>query len=467
MFERKIIDELKSIVGERYVLSSPEDLVAYSYDATFTSARPELVVLPANTEEVSSIIEVANRAMLPVVPRGMGTGLAAGSIPFSGEIILSLTRMDRLLDLDRENMMVTAEAGIITSELADAVAREGYFYPPDPSSVDHSTLGGNVACNAGGAHCLKYGITGDYVMALEVVLADGRVMRVGGKTIKNVTGYDLVSLLVGSEGTLAVITEVTVRFISAPETERTAQAIFPRLTDAGRAINAVLASGANPSLVEIMDETAIKSVEEYLHIGLPLDVEAILLIQTDGGAAEAARGIETAAEICRQSGAREVRVADTPQESDEMWKARKAISGSLGRIRPNKLGEDITVPHSAVPETIVRIKEISAKRDLPIVIFGHAGDGNLHPNILFDKRDQEEYERVKAAVGDLFRAAVEVGGSLSGEHGVGVLKRPYLEMALGSVAVEMQQRIKRVWDPNNILNPGKVLPDSVSVSRWG
>ena len=458
MLDQNIIDELKSIVGERHVLTSPEDLVAYSYDATFTSARPNLVVLPDSTQEVSEVLKVANRELIPVVPRGMGTGLAAGSIPFGGGIVLPLTRMDRLLEFDHDNMMATAEAGIITSELSDAVAREGYFYPPDPTSDYYSTLGGNVACDAGGAHCLKYGITGHYVMALEVVLADGRVMRVGGKATKNVTGYDLVRLLVGSEGTLAVITEVTVRFIAAPETERTAQAIFPQLTDAGRAINAVLASGVNPSMVEIMDETAIKSVEEYLNIGLPLDVEAILLIQTDGNEADAVRGIETAAEICRQNGAREVRVAATPEESEEMWKARSSISGSLGRIRPNKLGEDVTVPHSAVPEMIARIKEISIKWGLPIVIFGHAGDGNLHPNILFDKRDPEEMERVEEVVGDLFRAAVEVGGSLSGEHGVGVLKRPYLEMAMGPLAVEMQKRIKRAWDPNNILNPGKIFP---------
>jgi glycolate oxidase len=294
-------------------------------------------------------------------------------------------------------------------------------------------------------------------MALEAVLADGRIMRVGGKATKNVTGYDLVHLLIGSEGTLAVITQATVRFIAKPETERMAQAIFPKLTDAGRAINAVVASGANPSMVEIMDETAIKSVEEFLHLGLPLDVEAILLIQTDGDEADAVRGIEIAAEICRQNGAREVLVAATPEERKDMWLARGSISGSLGRIRPNKLGEDVTVPHSAVPEMIAKIKEISAKRDLPIVIFGHAGDGNLHPNILFDKRDQDEWQRVEAAVGDLFRAAVEVGGSLSGEHGVGTLKKPYLEMALGPIAVEMQKSIKQAWDPNNILNPGKIF----------
>jgi glycolate oxidase len=458
MLDPKTIAELKSIVGEQYVLTTPEDLVAYSYDATFTSAKPDVVLLPDSTHQVSEVLKVANREVIPVVTRGMGSGLAAGSIPFSGGIVLALTRMDRLLEIDYDNMMITAEAGIIASELADAVAREGYLYPPDPSSDSYSTLGGNIACNAGGARCLKYGITGHYVMALEVVLADGRIMRLGGKATKNVTGYDLVHLIVGSEGTLAVVTEATVRFITAPETERMAQAFFPKLTDAGRAINAVLASGANPSMIEIMDETAIRSVEEFLHMGLPLDIEAILLIQTDGDEADATRGIEVAAEICRRNGANHVHVATTLQERTDMWLARGSVSGSLGRIRPNKLGEDVTVPHSAVPEMIVRIKEISAKHNLPIVIFGHAGDGNLHPNILFDKRDEEEFKRVKAAVDDLFRAAVEVGGSLSGEHGVGVLKLPYLEMALGPVAIEVQKRIKQALDPLNILNPGKVLP---------
>jgi glycolate oxidase len=462
-----ITDELKSIVGEQYVLTSPEDLVAYSYDATFTSARPNMVVLPANTQEVSEVLKVANREVIPVVTRGMGTGLAAGSIPFGGGMVLTLTRMDRLLDIDYDNMMVTAEAGIITSELADAVAKQGYFYPPDPSSDHYSTLGGNIACNAGGAHCLKYGITGHYVMALEVVLADGRVMRVGGKATKNVTGYDLVHLLVGSEGTLAIITEATVKFIAAPRSERTAEAIFPKLTDAGKAINAVLASGVGPAILEIMDETAIESVEDYLHLGLPLDVEAILLIQTDGDETDVVRDIDAVVNICRQSGARKVRVAATPEESEELWRARHSISGSLGRIRPNKLGEDITVPRSAIPEAIRRIKAISAKHGLPIVVFGHAGDGNLHPNILFDKRDEEECKRVESAVGDLFRAAVEVGGSLSGEHGVGVLKRPYLEMAMGSVAVEMQKRIKQAWDPNNILNPGKIFTEHPESRKGG
>jgi glycolate oxidase len=457
MLDTRVIKQFEKIVGKKHALTSPEDLMCYAYDSTFAEHRPDVVVLPTTTEEVSAIVQIANREAIPIVPRGMASGLAAGSIPFSGGVALSLTLMNRLLEIDRENMMATAQAGVITATLAEEVARYGYFYPPDPSSIRHSTLGGNVACNAGGPRCLKYGITGDYVMALEVVLADGRVMRVGGKAIKNVTGYDLVSLFVGSEGTLGIITEVTVKLIAMPEAKRTAQVIFPKLEDASKAVNAVLLGGIVPATLELMDETAINCVEDYMHLGLPRDAEAILVIETDGDEADATRDMGVVAQICHEHGASEVRVAQTPGEADELWRARRSISGSLGRRRPNKLGEDISVPRSAIPEMIARIKQISTKHNLPIVIFGHAGDGNLHPNILFDKRDEEEWQRVEAAVGDLFRAAVEVGGTLSGEHGVGVLKRPYLEMALGATSVEMQKRIKQTWDPNNILNPGKIF----------
>jgi glycolate oxidase len=289
------------------------------------------------------------------------------------------------------------------------------------------------------------------------VLADGRIIEVGGKAIKNVTGYDLVSLLVGSEGTLGIITEVTVKLLALPEAKRTAQVVFSELEEASKAINAVLQGGIVPATLELMDETAINSVEDFLNLGLPREAEAILIIETDGDEADAVRDMQVVVRTCREHGAGKVRVAQTPEESDELWQVRRNISGSLGRKRPNKLGEDISVPRSAIPEMIAKIKEISAKHDLPIVIFGHAGDGNLHPNILFDKQDEEEWQRVQAAVGDLFHAAVEVGGTLSGEHGVGTLKKPYLEMALGPIAVEMQKRIKQAWDPNNILNPGKIF----------
>jgi len=457
MLSENSLDDLRAIVGDEHLMTSPEALVCYSYDGTFHESLPDAVIHPGSTEEVAAILKLCNRERIPVIPRGMASGLAAGTVPLDGGLVLNLVRLNRILEIDMDNMMATAQAGVITADFQAEVEKLGLFYPPDPSSIRHSTLGGNVACNAGGPRCLKYGITGDYVMALEVVLADGRIMRLGGKAIKNVTGYDLVSLFVGSEGTLGIVTEVTLKLVAYPEAKRTAQAVFPRLEDAAGAINAVLRGGIVPATLELMDETAINSVEDFLHLGLPRDAEAVLVIETDGDQADATRDMQVVAQICHKHGASEVRVAQTTEEGDELWRARRSISGSLGRKRPNKLGEDISVPRSAIPEMIARIKQISAKYDLPIVIFGHAGDGNLHPNILFDKRDEEEWQRVEAAVGDLFGAAVEVGGTLSGEHGVGLLKRPYLEMALGMTAVEMQKRIKQAWDPNNILNPGKIF----------
>lgn len=455
---RQIVEELQNIVGPEHVLTSPEDLICYSYDGTFTEHQPDVAVLPANTREVSEVLKVAYREGIPVVPRGAGSGLAAGSIPFSGGMVLSLTRMNRILEIDHANMMATAQAGVITADLAAAVEAEGLFYPPDPASIKHSTIGGNVATNAGGPRCLKYGVTGDYVMALEVVLADGQVFRTGGKAIKNATGYNLRQLLVGSEGTLGVVTEVTVKLLAKPQARRTALVTFPRLTDASQAINAVLGAGILPATLELMDETAINCVEDYLHIGLPRAAEAILVIETDGNEADAQRDIEAVADICRQGGASEVKVATTPAESNELWRARQSVSPSLGQKRPNKLGEDITVPRSAIPEMVARLKEISKKHELPIVIFGHAGDGNLHPNILFDRRNPDEWTRVEQAVGDIFAAAVELGGALSGEHGVGVLKRPYLEMNLGPIAIDVMRNIKKALDPKGILNPGKIFP---------
>jgi glycolate oxidase len=388
----------------------------------------------------------------------MASGLAAGVVPCDGGLLLNLTRINRILEIDRENMTATAQAGVITANLAAAVEAEGLFYPPDPASIRQSTLGGNVACNAGGPRCLKYGVTGDYVMALEAVLADGRVLRTGNKCIKNVTGYDLVHLLVGSEGTLAVVTEVTVKLVPKPQAKRTALAIYEDISQASAAVNDILLSGVLPSTLEIVDETAIHCVEEYMNLGLDCTADAMLLVETDGAPEIAEAEIQRVAQVCQVAGAREIQVAHDSAESDELWRARRSISPSLGRVRPNKLGEDIVVPRSAIPSMVARIKRISHQHNLPIVIFGHAGDGNLHPNILFDKRDPEESERVEAAVGDLFEAAVELGGTLSGEHGIGTLKRPYLEMALGTLAVEVMRGIKNALDPQGILNPGKVLP---------
>jgi glycolate oxidase len=455
-----IITRLQEAIGPHKVLTSLEDRIAYSYDGTFEQNLPDLAVLPESTEDVVAIVRIAAEHGVPLVPRGMASGLAAASVPFGGGIALSLTRMNRILEIDQENYTVRVEAGIITADLEAAVGELGLFYPPDPSSNEQSTIGGNIACNAGGPRCLKYGVTGDYVMGLTVVMPDAQVLETGGKAIKNVVGYDLTSLFVGSEGTLGVITEALLRLTPVPQYVRTARAEFPALEDAPRTVNAILHTGVVPATLELMDETAITCIEEAMGLGLPLDVEAILIIETDGSDEEAVlREIETVARVCRENGAREVIIAQTEEERDQLWRARRSVSPSLARKAPNKLGEDITVPRSAIPEAVRRIKAIGEDFGLPIVIFGHAGDGNLHPNILFDKRDETQWEKVEQIVGEIFQVALDLDGTLSGEHGVGTLKRPYMERALGALSLDVQRRIKEALDPQNILNPGKVLPD--------
>ena len=459
MIDQRIRKELSGIVGKKYVLFEPEDLVAYSYDGTFAEQRPDIVVQPDSAEQVSELMKVAVREEIPVVPRGMASGLAAASVPLDGGMVLDTCRMNRIIEIDEVNFTATVQAGVITQTLADTVAKKGLFYPPDPSSIKQSTLGGNAACNAGGPRCLKYGVTSDYVMGLTVVLADGRILKTGGKAIKNVTGYNLTQLFVGSEGTLGVITELILKLVPLPKVARTAKAIFPRLVDASNCVNDILAAGITPATIELMDETTISTIEEAMHLDLPLDVEAMLLIEADGMDEEAViKEIESIATICRASGARDVEVARTEQERAKLWTARRSISPSLARRAPNKLGEDISVPRSAIPDAVAAIKEISKKHDIPIAIFGHAGDGNLHPNILFDKRDPVQVEKMKKAAGEIFAVSVQLGGTLSGEHGVGNLKMPFLEQDIGPIFIDVMAKIKESLDPKNILNPGKVVP---------
>jgi glycolate oxidase len=455
----QFIEQLIAVVGKKHVLCTPEDLAVYSYDGTFAEGSPDVVVLPATIEEVSQVVKLAAAGRVPVVTRGMGSGLAAGSIPYpSGGMVISLTRMNHILEIDTENATVQTEAGVITADLQAAVEKIGLFYPPDPSSIKHSTVGGNIACNAGGPRCLKYGVTGDYVLGLTVVLADGRILKTGGKPIKDVTGYDLNGLFTGSEGTLGLITEALLRLIARPRYAKTALAEFASLHDASRTVNAILMAGVVPASLELMDQTAIICIEEAMQLGLNTNVEASLIIETDGADEQTTiNEIEVCARICRETGAQSVKLAQNETERTSLWKARRSISPSLARKSPNKLGEDITVPRSAIPEVVQRLRTISTKHGLPIVIFGHAGDGNLHPNILFDKRDPEQWHKAEEMVAEVFDASLAVGGTLSGEHGVGVLKRPYLERALGPVSIDVQQHIKQALDPLNILNPGKIF----------
>lgn len=458
MLDETILSELRAVVGEDYLLTSPEARVCYSFDGTFQEALPDAIASPLTTEQVSEILRICNRERIPVITRGMGSGLAAATVPFGGGLVLNMVRMNHILEIDRANMMARVEAGVITADFQAEVEKIGLFYPPDPSSIRHSTMAGNVACNAGGPRCLKYGVTGDYVKGLRVVLADGRILWTGGKPIKNATGYNLSQMFVGSEGTLGVITEVLVKLRTRPRHVRTATAVFDNLDVASQAVSAVLEAGLLPATMEMMDNTTINTIEDYLHMGLPRHAEAILIIESDGSDAQVVqREIEDTVEVCRKAGAVEVRIASDEAEHNELWRARRSVSGSLARKRPNKLGEDISVPRSAIPETVRRIKEISRTHSLPIVVFGHAGDGNLHPNILFDKNDPDEWARVQLAVADIFRLAIEVGGTLSGEHGVGVLKKPFLENAVGPLAIDVMRSLRRALDPNGILNPGKVF----------
>ncbi len=458
--DRSLIKRFEKITGKDGVLTAPEDLAVYAFDGTFEDHRPEVVLLPRTTAQVSEIVLLAGAEGLPVVARGMGSGLAAASVPFQGGITLALTRMNRILEIDQVNATARVEAGVVTADLQAAVEKVGLFYPPDPSSNRHSTIGGNIACNAGGPRCLKYGVTGNYVLGLTVVLADGQVLHTGSKCIKDVVGYDLNALFTGSEGTLGVITEALLRLTARPAFARTLLAEFPSLEDASRTVNAILHAGIVPAALELMDETAIACIEEAMHLDLPLDVEAVLLIESDGSdEGLLLQEIEAVGAICRANGARQAKIARDEDERARLWRARKSVSPALARKAPNKLGEDITVPRSAIPEAVRRLKAVSARFGLPIVIYGHAGDGNLHPTILFDRRQADQWAAAQQMAAEVFALALEVGGTLSGEHGVGALKRPYIEKALGPLSVALQKRIKAALDPSNLLNPGKVFPD--------
>jgi glycolate oxidase len=397
MVDKGIVQELRSICGAGQVLTAPADLICYGFDATFQTYRPDAVVLPAATAEVAAVLKLANQRGFTVTPRGAGTGLAGGAVPVQGGVVMSLARMNRLVELDRRNLQAVVEPGLVTLELQQAAERAGLFYPPDPASGRVSTIGGNLATNAGGPRCFKYGVTRDYVLGLEVVLPTGEILHTGGRTVKNVTGYDLTRLLVGSEGTLGVITRATLRLIARPETRQTLLAVFDRLEDAGRAVEAVVAAGVVPCSLELMDQATIGVVEAYLHAGLPVAAEAILLIEVDGYREAVARQAAEAARLCREAGAAQVRVAETEAEAAELWRARKAISPALARIQPIKVGEDVAVPPAMVPEFLRRFRYLREQLGLTAVVFGHAGDGNVHPNVVINPREPAEYEKVKGA----------------------------------------------------------------------
>jgi glycolate oxidase len=456
--DTKIVSELQQAVGSERCSTAPEDLVTYAYDGTWAETRPSVVAHPETTEQVTAILRVADHHRIPVVPRGSGTGLAGGALPVEGSLCLNLARMNRILEISTADTLAVVQPGVVTFDLQRAVEKQGFFYPPDPASVYQCTIGGNVATNAGGPRCLKYGVTGDYVLGIEVVLADGRVMRLGGRTIKDVAGYNLKQLFIGSEGTLGIITEITVRLIPTPAAQRTALAAFPKLADACLAVGHILQGGIVPLVTELMDQGTTRAIEEFKHLGLPTDVEALLLVAVDGDEALVEREIALVAGILGKSGAREVRHAQSAQDSEALWEARRSISAAIARLARNKLGEDITVPRSKIPEMVARLQAIGRANDLSLVVYGHIGDGNLHPTILCDRRDAAMMKRVEKAAAEVLEASVALGGTLTGEHGIGIFKRDHVATGINPIALGWMQEIKRLFDPHLIINPGKKLP---------
>ena len=448
---------LGRIVGAKNVEVRPAALVPYQTDATFGfSGVPLAVVRPGSTEEVAEVLSWANANHVPIVPRGAGTSLAAGAVPIHGGIVLALTRMNAILSIDPVDLTATVQAGVSTQTLAQAVAVHNLHYPPDPGSQRVSTLGGNVATNAGGLHGLKYGNTAGYVLGLEAVLADGQVIRAGGQLVKDVAGYDLVRLLTGSEGTLAVLTELTLALRPAPATSTTGLAYFADLESASDAVRGVIAAGVLPATLEFLDARCIGAVEDYAKLGLDTRAGALLLFGDDGSPAEVERTVAIMAQAMRDHGAASVQVATAVAESEALLAARRCALPALSRLGGATMLEDVGVPRSRLPELVRRIDEIAARHHVVIATFGHAGDGNAHPTGCFDPRDERQRERVAAAFADVFAAAIELGGTITGEHGVGAAKLPFLEAQLGAPHTALLARIKHAFDPEGILNPGKL-----------
>ncbi|NTU48784.1 MAG: FAD-binding protein, partial [Syntrophobacteraceae bacterium] len=450
------LDAIRAIVGPANVLFSPEECVCYSYDASKLKSVPDVVVFPASASEISELMKLANAERLPVFPRGAGTGMVGAAIPGNGGIVMVLTRLNRILEIDPDNMIGVVEPGVVTGEFQKALAPHDLFYPPDPASLAFSTIGGNIAMCAGGPRAVKYGVTRDYVLGLQVVLPTGAIIRTGTRTMKGVVGYDLTRLMVGSEGTLGIFTEITLRLIPSPESTRTMMAVFPLLEGAAQAVSRIIRERIVPSTIELMDQATIQVVENHLGIGLPVDAEAVLLIEIDGRPAVLDEDAAHITDICRRCGCSTVEVARSDEERDRLWKARRAVSPALGRIRPDKINEDVTVPRTRIPDLIRAIRKLADKYSLIIVCFGHAGDGNIHTNIMLDKTNDDERSRAAKAVEELFRTVLDLGGTLSGEHGIGIAKSPFLKWEIGEEGWETMWRIKKALDPLNVLNPGKM-----------
>jgi glycolate oxidase len=452
-----LLRDLEHLLGRDAVLSRPEDLLLYEYDGSVEVARPQCVVFPQSSNQVVKIVEMANRHKTPIVGRGAGTGLSGGALARQGGIIVSFARMNRILDMDTENRLAVVQPGVVNSDLSAAVAHAGLHFAPDPSSQKACTIGGNVSENAGGPHTLAYGVTTNHVLGLELVLPTGELVRVGGKTL-DAPGYDLCGLLVGSEGTLALVTEITVRLTRLPESVKTLLAIYDRVDDATESVVEITARGITPAACEMLDGWTLRAVEAWVHAGFPLDSAAVLLIEVDGLREAAEEHATAVTEVCRQHGAREVRVARDEKERELLWKGRKNAFGAVGRLSPTYYVQDGVIPRTKLPQTLREIDRIGKANGFEIGNIFHAGDGNLHPIILFDARDEKQFERAVATADQIIKFCIEMGGAITGEHGVGMEKDRLMPLLFSEDDMALMRRVRDAFNPQGLLNPAKIFP---------
>ncbi|MBI4596686.1 MAG: FAD-binding protein [Candidatus Tectomicrobia bacterium] len=452
-----IITNLKSIVGTANFSDSQVDKICYSYDATTRKFQPDAVIQPENALQISEILKLANIHEFPVIPRGAGSGFSGGSLAVEGGIVLDMTRMNRIISINKQDLLAIVEPGVVTGDFQKQVEALGLFYPPDPSSLKFCTMGGNVAEGAGGPRAMKYGVTGHYVLGLEVVFPEGEITRIGRQTVKGVAGYDLTSLMVGSEGTLGVITKIWLRLLPMPRSSKTMLLVFRELAQAGELVAKIIALGIIPCTLELMDREAMQCVEEYARVGFPEAGEASLLIEVDGTETAVREEAQRILELAGQAECLEIRQARNEQEREALWLARRSISPALRKLGPTKFNEDVVVPRSRIPLFLVGLRELASKYSLKMVNFGHAGDGNIHVNIMTDERNLDEMKRVHLALEDLFRLTIEMEGTITGEHGVGITKAPYLKWETGDIALGIMRKLKGTLDPKGILNPGKIF----------
>lgn len=456
----QVVSELIHIVGKDNVLTAMSDRITHSYDATQEKHLPDVVVYAASTEEVSRVVKLANRLKIPILPRGAGSGFTGGTLPVRGGIVLVLTKMDRIIDIDTENLTAEVEPGVVTAELQRQVEKLGLFYPPDPASKEFSTLGGNVAECAGGPRCVKYGVTKDYVLGLEIVTPTGDIIRTGGRTLKNVVGYDLTKLFVGSEGTLGIATRIILKLLPKPAAKKTMLVQFETIDGAAKSVSAIIGAKIIPTTLEFMDAATINCIRDVSTIPLPKTCQAVLIIEVDGDAQLLDKQVEQILAVIKPFGILHTKIAETDEESEEIWQVRRIVSPSLRKINPDKFNEDIVVPRSKVPDMIRALEKIAADHGVAIVNFGHAGDGNIHVNVMVDLKEHGMAAKVEEVMDEIFAAAVKLRGAISGEHGIGTSKAKYMNMELDIATISYMQRIKAALDPNNILNPGKIFLDS-------